>query len=566
MESNEKIETHENYESKYKLLLEENTKLQGRLKNYTNIQQELISANYIIDKQLDSYKKLNYYIKKIVESESLERFKNIILEVLVDVFSVESSMVVFIDNNQKSYYTEGLEKKEFNLDAIFTDIERITLNNDVKKPIYLNQNQIKEHPALGNFQRILLRKFKSKADGYKFFIVGFVSKKRSFNYDKLNSEELLMFDNFSEQMHSILKHRMTRNTLLTEKEKYGNIIANMNLGLLEVDNNENILMLNQSFSKMSGYTINELIGKSASETLLNIKGRHKMAKHNALRQQNKSSVYEMEVITKQNKKQTWLISGAPNYNSNGDVIGSIGIHLDITEQKRLETQKEKLLKQLKRSNEELEEYAHIVSHDLKSPLRNVSALASWIKSDNIDNLKVESVEHFEHLELTLEKMESLISGVLEFASVAENSKDIEKTNLQELIKDLIRTLHIPKHIHIKIKKQLPIVKGDAVKLLQIFQNIISNAIEYIDKPKGLIVIDYIEKKYEYEFSISDNGMGIDEKYFEKIFKIFNSLHKNRKHSGVGLSIVKKILDLYNCTINIKSTLGEGTTVYFTLKK
>ena len=359
---------------------------------------------------------------------------------------------------------------------------------------------------------------------------------------------------------------MTRNTLLTEKEKYGNIIANMNLGLLEVDNNENILMLNQSFSKMSGYTINELIGKSASETLLNIKGRHKMAKHNALRQQNKSSVYEMEVITKQNKKQTWLISGAPNYNSNGDVIGSIGIHLDITEQKRLETQKEKLLKQLKRSNEELEEYAHIVSHDLKSPLRNVSALASWIKSDNIDNLKVESVEHFEHLELTLEKMESLISGVLEFASVAENSKDIEKTNLQELIKDLIRTLHIPKHIHIKIKKQLPIVKGDAVKLLQIFQNIISNAIEYIDKPKGLIVIDYIEKKYEYEFSISDNGMGIDEKYFEKIFKIFNSLHKNRKHSGVGLSIVKKILDLYNCTINIKSTLGEGTTVYFTLKK
>ena len=362
-----------------------------------------------------------------------------------------------------------------------------------------------------------------------------------------------------------LKHNYQQ-SLEFQKQKYSNIISNMNLGLIEVDNNDAILMANKSFSEMSGYQEGELLGKKGSDVFLDDQQKKNLKSQMDKRVKGESGIYEIIAKNKLGQDRYWLVSGAPNYNLKGDMIGSIGIHLDVTEQKKLEIQKETLLKRLKTSNEELEEYAHIVSHDLKSPLRNVSALTSWIKSDNIDRLKPDSLEHFEHLELTLEKMESLISGILEFASVTENSKDDEKTNLQILIQDLITTLHIPEHIHIEIKKQMPVVVGDAIKLQQIFQNIISNAIEYIDKPKGLIVIDFIEKKSEYEFSISDNGVGIEEKYFQKIFKIFNSLHKKRKNSGVGLSIVKKVLDLYNCNINIKSTVGEGTTFYFTLKK
>jgi signal transduction histidine kinase len=135
-----------------------------------------------------------------------------------------------------------------------------------------------------------------------------------------------------------------------------------------------------------------------------------------------------------------------------------------------------------------------------------------------------------------------------------------------MFKELIAMLYVPKHIKIKSLKQLPTLKGDKTKLQQLFQNLISNAIKFIDKDKGEIIIDVEDLKSHYKFSIKDNGIGIEKKFHDKIFKIFHALNKSKDSTGIGLSIVKKIVDLHEGEIWLDSEPNVGTTFYFTLKK
>ena len=226
----------------------------------------------------------------------------------------------------------------------------------------------------------------------------------------------------------------------------------------------------------------------------------------------------------------------------------------------------KLLKKLELSNNELQEYAHVVSHDLKSPLRSISALVSWIKEDNKKNLDDNSLTNIHLIESTLEKMELLISDVLNYSSIDSDAAVSEQIDLNQLILELQEILYIPEHIDIKTLNQLPIITGDKTRLRQLFQNLLSNAIKFIDKEKGLIKIDVLEKTSHYQFSVSDNGVGIEKKYHDKIFEMFHSLNNSKESTGIGLTIVKKIVDLYQGDVWLESSPGKGTTFHFTLKK
>ena len=240
--------------------------------------------------------------------------------------------------------------------------------------------------------------------------------------------------------------------------------------------------------------------------------------------------------------------------------------IHLRERKKAESKNKELLERLEKSNDELQEYAHIVSHDLKSPLRSIYALVDWLKEDNKGKLDYVSLENFSYIEATLEKMEQLISSVLNYSSVGANNCEITNVDLNDIVHDIINLIYVPEHIEIKLLKTLPIVNGDRTKLQQLFQNLIENAVKFMDKDKGLIEIDFKEQKKHYEFSIKDNGIGIDKKFYKKVFKIFHSLKESKNSSGIGLSIVKKIVALHSGKVWIESKLNIGTTFYFTLKK
>ncbi|OUR98351.1 histidine kinase [Flavobacteriales bacterium 33_180_T64] len=240
--------------------------------------------------------------------------------------------------------------------------------------------------------------------------------------------------------------------------------------------------------------------------------------------------------------------------------------INIRERENAEAKNILLLNELGKSNDELQEYAHIISHDLKSPLRSIDALVSWIKEDNKGKLDEVSLQNFAHIENTLEKMERLISDVLTYSSTGANNLEKVDVDINELVHDLVDILYIPEHIEVKLLNTLPIIKGDKTKLHQLFQNLISNAVKFIDKEHGKIEIDVIEDTEFFKFSIKDNGIGVDKKFHNKIFKIFHTLKSSKKSSGIGLSIVKKVVNLHGGKVWLDSEIGKGTTFYFTLKK
>jgi len=240
--------------------------------------------------------------------------------------------------------------------------------------------------------------------------------------------------------------------------------------------------------------------------------------------------------------------------------------LSLQLREKAESEKEIVLKDLQKSNQELNDFAHVVSHDLKSPLRSMNTLVNWLQEDCDEFANNQIHENFHLLLKRIDRMDLLINGILSYASIDKVQNRAKKINLQTTVNDIIDTIHIPKNFSVHIKTELPVIKGDSYKLIQLFQNLISNAIKYTDKEKGLVEIDCKSKGKFWEFSVSDNGIGISQKYHDKIFKVFQVLEESEDSTGVGLSIVKKIVDFYGGEISLKSELSKGTTFFFTLPK
>ena len=225
-----------------------------------------------------------------------------------------------------------------------------------------------------------------------------------------------------------------------------------------------------------------------------------------------------------------------------------------------------LLKNLELRNQELSDYAHMVSHDLKSPLRSIDALTAWLSEDYKDKLNVEGAKSLGLIRNNVEKMDTLISGILDYSTITKNQTEYYDVDINLLLENILSTLLIPQHVSIKKASKLPVVKGDKYRLQQLFQNLIDNAIKYNDKPEGVIEIGVTDKNEFWEFYVKDNGKGIEETYFKKVFNTFMKLENNPESSGIGLSIVKKIVQLYGGDIWVESEVEMGTTFFFTLKK
>ncbi|CAL2081819.1 PAS domain S-box protein [Tenacibaculum sp. 190524A05c] len=360
--------------------------------------------------------------------------------------------------------------------------------------------------------------------------------------------------------------RNYRKSLETQKKRYSNIIANLKLGLVELSADSKVLSANKSFVKMTGFNEEEILGKDLRRLFKKEKIKNLIQQRNQDKREGKTGSYEFKFLNNLNEEKVLLVSAAPNFTIRGEIIGSIGIILDITHIKKLESQKEELLKTLERRNVELEEYAHIVSHDLKSPLRSISALTSWLKEDYGDKLGSDGEKNINLIQEVVQKMEALINDILNYSSIKEKSTDLENVNVYELVSDIKKLLYVPKHINVNIDENLPVIRADKVRLQQLFQNLISNAINYSDKEEGYVNINYREKKKYHVFSVADNGVGIAKEYHDKIFKVFESLGDHKDSTGIGLSIVKKIVDVYDGRIWLESEEGVGTTFFIEFKK
>lgn len=224
---------------------------------------------------------------------------------------------------------------------------------------------------------------------------------------------------------------------------------------------------------------------------------------------------------------------------------------------------ELLLTELASQNQELNDYAHIVSHDLKSPLRSIEALVSWLKEDYSDIIDDEGKTQINLIVTHLEKMDALITGILNYSSIDKEVHTDRQIDLNKLVTETTDMMHLPNHIQVKVHN-LPTISADRFKIQQLFQNLVGNAVTSIDKPSGLIDILARDLDKGYQFEIRDNGKGINPAYFDKIFQVFQKLENETPGTGIGLSIVKKIVYFYGGKIWLDSEESVGTTIYFTL--
>jgi len=264
-----------------------------------------------------------------------------------------------------------------------------------------------------------------------------------------------------------------------------------------------------------------------------------------------------------------MASGASDYLVKGRFLSATLLERSIIhaiERKRPENRQLQLVAELAAVNQELKDFAYIVSHDLKAPLRGIASIADWVINDYGDRLDDDGKNMLTLMSERVRRMNDLIDGVLQYSRVGRVKEEKSMVDLQTLVHNVIDAIAPPNGIKIVIDTELPKLIAEKTRMQQLFQNLISNAIKYIDKPDGEIHVGHSENNGFWEFYVSDTGVGIEERHFDKIFQIFQTLvpRDQSESTGVGLAIAKKIVEMYGGKIWVKSEINKGSTFYFTL--
>lgn len=239
---------------------------------------------------------------------------------------------------------------------------------------------------------------------------------------------------------------------------------------------------------------------------------------------------------------------------------------DISARRQAETQQARLVSELRSANEELRNFAYVVSHDLKAPLRAIGSLANWIATDYTDKLDEAGHDMMLLLASRVRRMDGLIDGILQYSRVGRVKESRVAVELEPLAHDVIDLLSPPPHVRVAIDGPLPTVVAERTRMQQLFQNLLENAFRYLDKAHGDIRIGCRGEEGEWRFFVADNGPGIEPRHFEKIFQLFQTLApRDRVEStGVGLALAKKIVEMYGGRIWVESEPGAGSIFFFTL--
>lgn len=248
--------------------------------------------------------------------------------------------------------------------------------------------------------------------------------------------------------------------------------------------------------------------------------------------------------------------------------GLIGFAQNITDKINAERKLKDSAVTLTKINEELNQFAHIVSHDLKAPLRAISSLSEWIEEALREISLPDVMRNLSMLRSRVRKMQNLIDGILNYSRIGQMHDLLEEVDSRQVVSEVIQSVSVPDRFTVEMPDRLPVIFFNSILLEQLFSNLISNAIKYHHKREGRISIKYSEEERYHKFSVADDGPGIPPEGREKIFHIFQTLHsKEREEStGVGLSIVKKIVENYGGSVWVDSDGRSGSAFTFKLPK
>ncbi len=319
---------------------------------------------------------------------------------------------------------------------------------------------------------------------------------------------------------------------------------------------------------MFGWSEDEVIGRNSGE-LLQSKIPNSSRDKSIEKMENESK-YDGEVYYR-HKDGHYIptyIRATTLTDEKGNITGVLSSMRDITDIKNREEKEQKFIEELTRSNVELERFAYVSSHDLQEPLRMVTLYSQLLERRYKDRLDSDSDDFIEYIVEGAQRMRLLIDGLLEYSRVNSQTTIFKKVDLETVLDAVIHNLKIiidENNVSIS-HNNLPTISGDQNQMLQVFQNLISNAIKFHGSQPPKINISVKKNEKEWIIAVKDNGIGIDPKYQKQIFEVFKRLHTKQQYpgTGIGLSITQKIILQHGGQIWVESELGKGTTFYFTI--
>jgi two-component system, LuxR family, sensor kinase FixL len=364
--------------------------------------------------------------------------------------------------------------------------------------------------------------------------------------------------------------------------------------IITIDERGVVESLNPAAERLFGFANDEIIGQNVNILMPSpYKEEHDAYLSNYLTTGRKKIIgIGREVVGRKKDGSTFPMELAVSEVRLGELRLFTGVVRDISERKQAEEQLRFYAAELHernsaltRSNQELDDYAYIASHDLKEPLRGIHNYATFLVEDYGDKLDEEGRAKLETLQRLSQRMESLINSLLEFSRVGRLDFAMRMTDLNDVLSEVLDSLRFTlqeRGIEVRVPRPLPTILCDRVRIGEVFRNLITNAAKYTDKPDKWVEIGYGDEfrpvtpslegdgagrpRPQVAFYVRDNGIGIRDKHFDSIFRIFRRLHGRDKFgggTGVGLTIVKKIVERHGGQIWIESNYGEGTTFFFT---
>ncbi|MGA2172652.1 MAG: ATP-binding protein [Sedimentisphaerales bacterium] len=342
--------------------------------------------------------------------------------------------------------------------------------------------------------------------------------------------------------------------------------------IMLVDKELRIVLANCAASRFFGSPVGKMLGQTTHSLLYGTALPPDNCPLAIARQTNKHEEAEIYIP----KKDAWVATSAdPVIDDEGNTTCFVYIIRDITYRKKTEytfaklnQDLQKTIHEMEHSNLELRSFAHVIAHDLKSPLRGIGCIADRLIRKHAGQLDDEGKNQLRLMLVRVKRMSEFIDGILRYSEIGQITDEQIDVDINVLLAEVIVDIAVPANVEIIIQQGLPTIRCERLRIKQVFQNLLSNAIRHSDKPKTQIRVGCTEEDDFWEFSVADNGCGIKEQYFGKIFEIFQTLSSRDKteSTGIGLTIVKKIVELYGGKVRVTSKFGEGSTFFFTLPK
>jgi len=362
----------------------------------------------------------------------------------------------------------------------------------------------------------------------------------------------------------ISQRKELENQLKENERNYRELVQNANSAIIRWDKEGKVRFINEFAQNFFGYSAEEIVGKpvsilvpdsdSTGSDLSNLVTN--IAKHP------ESNIKVLNENICRDGRRVWMTwTNKPVYDAQGDLSEILAVGIDITESKKMEDE-------LRRSNAELEQFAYVASHDLQEPLRTVAGMVTLLQRRYQGQLDKRADEYIGYAVDASDRMQQLINDLLDFSRVERKGKPFENTDTEAVFQNVLANLQtaiIESGANIT-HDPLPVVQADAGQLTRVLQNLVGNAIKFrgTEMPKIHIKTDKIDSGWQ--FSVRDNGLGIDPQYFERVFQLFQRLHTRQKYpgTGIGLALCKKIIERHGGKIWIESELNHGSTFIFTL--